>query len=487
MTTDDKDIVSALRAALVDKVGEDRYELWFGPGVQLDFDGRRLTIGVPSQFFLDWIRSNFRREIEEACFEALGTAAELTFRVKPALPGPQTDGKPGNDSSPATGRPRQAAAAFRVVGDERGNEADGGKGESNSKAANRSNGFGSRRFNSFDTYVQGCPNELAVTSARIAARDPGDLTPLLIHGPTGVGKTHLLEGIWSAARKSRRATAPIYLSAEQFTTQFLDALRGSGLPSFRRKYRGVGLLIIDDLQFLAGKRATQVELLHTIDTLLRQRHQLVFSADRHPAELAELAPELITRLESGMICRIERPDYATRLGIVAQMARRLRLCVPSDVREFIATRLTSHAREISGALCRLQATAESLGRPISLSLAEDALAEMIRNSGRPVRLGDIERAVCEVFGLESQSLHSSRKTKSVSHPRMLAMWLARKHTRAALSEIGQYFGRRSHSTVISAQKRVDDWMASGKSLETADRSWDVDEAIRRVERQLAAG
>jgi chromosomal replication initiator protein len=149
--------------------------------------------------------------------------------------------------------------------------------------------------------------------------------------------------------------------------------------------------------------------------------------------------------------------------------------------------LTSHARELSGALCRLSATSQSLGRPISLAMAEEALADLIGHSGRAVRLPDIEKAVCEVFGLEPASLQSDVKGKRVSHPRMLAMWLARKHTRAALSEIGHFFGRRSHSTVVSAQKRVDSWMTTGQPLDLAERHWPVDDAIRQVERRLAVG
>jgi chromosomal replication initiator protein len=321
----------------------------------------------------------------------------------------------------------------------------------------------------------------------MVSRNPGQITPLVIHGPTSVGKTHLLEGIWSAARKANRGTTTVYLSAEQFTSQFLEALRGSGLPSFRRKYRGVGILILDDLQFLARARATQVELLHTIDTLLRDGKQLVFSCDRPPAELTEFTPELVTRLSGGMVCRIEPPDYATRLGIVGQLAKRLGVNLPADVQRFIALRLTAHARELSGAICRLQATSQALGQKITLPMAEEALREMIHDNSRVVRLGDIQKAVCKVFGLEPASLQVDGKAKRLSHPRMLAMWLARKHTRAALSEIGQFFGRRSHSTVISAQKRVAQWLADGESLHLAEQTWNIDEAIRQVERQLTAG
>ena len=217
------------------------------------------------------------------------------------------------------------------------------------------------------------------------------------------------------------------------------------------------------------------------------RRQLVFAADRPPAELTDWGPELTTRLNGGMVCRIEPPDYGTRLGIVAQMVQRLGIAVPADVQQFIAARLTHHARELSGALCRLQATSRALGRPIRLKMAEDALAEMIRHGSRAVRLPDIEKAICDVLGIAASNLQSGAKAKDVSQPRMLAMWLARKHTQAPLSEIGQYFGRRSHSTVVSAQKRVDGWVAAGRSIELAHRLWQVDDAIRQVEQRLEAG
>ena len=446
------EIVSALRAALAEQVGSERFELWFGASTRLELSDRTLTIGVPSAFFLEWIRSNFRGAIEAACVVVLGRSAELKFRVDASLPDPQA-GPPRPDDTPAVIKhPALADAAAST-------EAERLKPSSNGSAASCR-----RKFACLDSFVSGRTNALALASAESVARRPGEMTPLLIHGPTSVGKTHLLEGIWTAARRARHPLSVIYLSAEQFTTYFLDAL-----------------------QFRAGKRATQVELLHTADTLLRQGRQLVFSADRSPAELAELLPELTTRLEGGMVCRIEPPDHATRLGIVARMAARRQIDVPPEVQQFIASRLTNHARELSGALCRLQATAEVLGRPITLSLAEEALAEMVCHSAPAVRLPDIERAVCDVFGVEPANLHSARKSKQVSHPRMLAMWLARKHTRAALSEIGEFFGRRSHSTVISAQKRVDGWMASGEPVVLAERSWDVDEAIRQVEQKLRAG
>jgi chromosomal replication initiator protein len=318
---------------------------------------------------------------------------------------------------------------------------------------------------------------------------PGELSPLVLYGPTSVGKTHLVEAICHAARRARPGASAVYLTAEQFTAGFLQALRGSGLPSFRQKYRGVALLAIDDLQFFCGKNAryTQLELLYTIDSFLRERRQIVFASDRPPSELTDLGQEMCTRLEGGMVCRIEPPDYETRLGILSQMAKRFDVRLPDDVRALAASRLTSHARELSGVVCRLRATSQALARPIDLAMAEEALADLARPASRLVRLPDIAKAVCDTFGLEPRSLQSSRKAKSVSYPRMLAMWLARKHTRAALSEIGQYFGRRSHSTVISAQKRVETWLARSVPVEVAEGVCGIDQAIRQVERRLRAG
>ncbi len=195
----------------------------------------------------------------------------------------------------------------------------------------------------------------------------------------------------------------------------------------------------------------------------------------------------MTRLAGGMVCRLESPDLQMRGALVRQFAERLQIELSDDVVQLIAARVTAGVRELAGAVNRIHAASRMLSRPISLSLAEESLAELLRHSAKAVRLGDIEKAVCGVFGLASESLQSSQRTKNVSTPRMLAMWLARKYTRAGLSEIGQFFGRRSHSTVISAHKRVSDWMAQQSEIELADRRCQVDEAIRRVEEQLRAG
>jgi chromosomal replication initiator protein len=464
---DDREIVSELRARLADRVGKDRYEVWFGATTQLAVDGDCLVVSVPSRFFQDWLRTNFRKDLEASSLEVFGRPLSLEFRIDAATAvAPKPPCKPAGGQAPPDADVAKSAAVESTVSTWRTPR---------------------RRLCTLERFVVGSSNCLAHTAAQMAVEQPGVYSPLFIHGLSGSGKTHLLEGVYAAFRERRPGASGVYLSSEQFTGLFLQALHKSGMASFRAKYRDLELLVIDDLQFLANKKATLGELQHTIDTLLRSGRQLVFAADRSPAELNALGPELISRLSGGMVCRLDPAEYATRLGIVRLQVAELQLSVPEGVQEFVAAHITTQSRELIGALKRLAATSLAHGRPITLALAEDALAELIDHQGRVVKLADIEKAVCEVFGLEPESLQSDRKSKTVCHPRMLAMYLARKFTRAPLAEIGAYFGRRSHSTVISAKKKVETWMAAGSGAKLADTSMSLEETIRRVEEQLRAG
>lgn len=471
MTTRGKDIIAELQAALSKRLGADRYDLWLR-NASLVFDGGVLYVGKPNRFMLDTVRKQMGGELVETVAEIFGTQVTIEYRVIDVVSAPTVDPSTRiaivNESEPA----RDDAAPER---------------DSSDKGCAPSH---RRRFESLEGFVVGGSNSLAFKSAEIVLERPGSFSPLFVHGPTGVGKTHLLEGIYSAFKRQRQLTrsggGPVYLSAEQFTSQFLEALHGSGLPLFRRKYRDVGLLLIDDVQFFVGKRATLTELLHTIDSLLAAGRQLVFAADHAPAALKALGPELTARFAGGMVCRIDVPSYDTRLQIVRQLASRFGMTISGSVADYVAAHFTSHARELSGALKRLEASSLALQRPITLELAEECLADLVQQHQQPVRLPDIEKAVCEVFGLQPESLKSSRKGKEVSYPRMLAMFLARKYTRMPLSEIGNFFGQRTHSTVISAQKKISSLIADGSALTAAHGPWKVDEAIRRIEEQLRA-
>lgn len=518
----DKDIVVAVRAALAERIGQHRYELWFGSETQLQCDGTTLTLRVPNAFFQDWIQVNFRSELEAVCNEVLGISPKLLFEVE----------SDGNDSCSSPGRPKSRDEAVRSRGRKTSSGADSqsllplfreeaegarrsvepGEGERSGAQETGSpfsaqaeptqagtsvvlpipspSGVGVRRgrsFADFTSFITGPSNQLARTSAEMVVMSPGVLSPLVFCGSTGVGKTHLMEAIWTAFRRQSKSVSAVYLAAEQFTSAYLEALRGSGLPSFRRKYRGVDVLLIDDLQFFVGKKATQVELLYTIDTLQRDGRQLVFAASAPPRELQNLEPDLVSRLDSGVVCRIEPPEYETRLEIVAQCAQRIQVRLPEEVRQFVATHFRHHARELSGAVCRLHAAVCATGEPLTVDFARQVLADMLAARQQVIQLADIRKAVCEVFQIDAAGLCGPGKSRQLSYPRMLAMWLARKYTRAALSEIGEFFGRRSHSTVISAQKQVDRWLTQGRVLRLAGTVWNPEEAIRRVEKYLRVG
>lgn len=469
MTIDDTEIVSALQLALVDKVGQQRFDLWFGGSTRLSLEDGALKVIVPNKFLQEWLRANFRQHLESVCNDLLGAPTCVRFEV-------QTAGDPGGlqhangESPPGTNQPSEAVLPLCPV-----------HALESPPAAKR------RAYAELDSFVVGPSNRLAYAAAQDVAGRPGRVSPLVLFGSTSIGKTHLLEGIWSAARRAHPHCQAVLLSAEQFTSLFLGALHGGGLPSFRRKYRGLDLLIVDDIQFFAGKRATLVELLHTIDAFLREGRQLVFASDRHPVELKELSPELATRLQGGLVCGLEVPEYETRLAIVRQLAARRELVLSDDVFEFIASNLHSHARELCGALNRLETTSQALGRPITVQLAREALTEAVRRNARDIRLADITRVVGEVIGLDPTTLESEGKSRDVIGARALCMWLARKHTRAALSEISRHFGRRSHSTVLSAQKKVAGWMASSAQVSLAGGTWHIEDAIRRIEDALRAG
>jgi chromosomal replication initiator protein len=256
------------------------------------------------------------------------------------------------------------------------------------------------------------------------------------------------------------------------------------LPSFRQKCRGVDLLLIDDLQFFVGKERTLEELQYTIDTLLAGGRQIVLASDRPLAELRALGPELLSRLAGGLICQIEPPEYAARLEIARRFALQIDLAVSEEVLATVAAQFNAGARELRGALHRLQAISMAFDEPISREVAQSAISDLARHSARSVRLADVQKAVCDVFGVEPAQLRSERKGREISDPRILAMWLARKYTRAPWSEIAHFFGRRSHSTVISAHRRVEKMISLHEHVGLSDRECGVEEAIRKLENAL---
>jgi len=490
------DIEQLLRVAIIEQIGQDRFDLWLGNRCALLVHGDRVMVECANQLKLDWVRSHLRHDVEVAMRKTLGQQAVLEFRLRRETPAVANaaggSGKIATSSASPAADPLPFPASSEVSADPHGGFASKSTGADvnhrpSSSSPREPQSSPGRKFAAFSSFIVGDGNRVAYTAAEMVAQRPGSVSPLFIYGPHGVGKTHLLESVWTQTRQTHPRLRTVYLSAEQFTSYFLEALGGKGLPSFRRKYRDAGLLVIDDVQFLLGKRATLVELKSTLDHLAQQGRQFALAADRSPQELAEMGPELTARLGAGLVCGIATPEPKIRGKIVTQAAAALGLKIPTPVCDWLAEHIAPDARMLSGAVNRLWATSVAHGRKIDLSLAEECLSDLTATAGAAVRLKDIDKAVCEVFGLPARSLQSDRKIRKLVYPRMLAMWLARKHTRSALTEIGEYFGRRSHSTVISAERKVGTWMDKNESLDCAGAKTRLSEALGKIEQRLRSG
>lgn len=478
---DDRDVVSALRQGLATRIGSERFNLWFGSNIQLELAGEVVIVSAPDEFTLERVRRQFARDIQTTLATLSSTKLHAEFRVnarggtcaagrdKPVVP---------HSTELSLAVPSRHCAALKTAPSATSSSSSP---RQNSELPSR------RRFARFESFIVGPSNKVAFTAAQSVTERLGAVSPLFLYGPTGSGKTHLLESICSTSRIGQKPVRSLILSAEQFTSFFLEALQGGGLPSFRRKVRDAHLLLIDDIQFFSGKRATLVEFQHTLDTLTRQGHQLVVSSDRAPVELTGFGPELLARLTGGLVCGLDLADFETRRGIARTWIARDGLQLPDEVAEMIALETNGDARQIQGALFRLQATSMALQQPITVDLARSALSDIFASAKRVVRLQDIERAVCDTFGLEPKTLREGGKSRAASQPRMLAMWLARKFTRMAFSEISEFFGRRSHTTVILAEQKVNRWVTDGARLQLGGASWTAEEAIRRLETRLRSG
>jgi len=344
-----------------------------------------------------------------------------------------------------------------------------------------------RRFADLTDFVTGPGNQLAFTAALQICEQPGGYNPLVLHGSVGIGKTHLLEGVYRRMRIRYPSFRVMFLSAESFANYFTQALRDRTLASFRQRFRGVDVLMIDDVDFLDGKRVIQEEFLHTIKQLESHGRQVALTADRHPRLLTRLSEELVTRFMSGIVCRIESPDVDTRRAIVARKAARLTARVTDEAIEFVVQRFPQSVRELEGALNFLETYGLMTGKTITHSIARNVLADLERDCVRIVRVAEVEQAVCRLFSIGPNDLRSPRRTRTVSQPRMLAMYLARKMTQAAYTEIGEHFGGRNHSTVMSAEKRVRSLLEANATVKAGTQEWKLGDLLASLEQQLLTG
>jgi chromosomal replication initiator protein len=487
-------VEAALRAAVSERLGEARFGLWFGDGVRLGVsrngDGDALEVQVPDPFFREWIRSHYTDSLLEAAEAVLGRPLRLSIQVRDEAeppvgdvvePGPDPQSEPprrGVITVPIPGNPKTPLSFPTPSPNDPGPSSPAGppplprtdraqppkRAQSTSSASTAAASSGGapapgRLSRRLEDFVTGPGNRLAHAAAReMALSAGGAFNPLVIHSPVGLGKTHLLEGTALALKQAHPSLHIVLLTAEAFTNGFLEAMRTGTLSGFRSRHRGVGGLLVDDVHFLAAKRATQDEFLHTFNALVDKGAPIVLASDQHPRLISRLSDELVTRFLGGMVVKIESPDLATRRGIIRARAEARGVNVPETVVAYIAEHLRASIRELEGALHTVIAQAVLTGKRLDLNLAKTALRDTIRHTAAAIALRDIERAVCQLFQISAESLKTDSRTRALAYPRMMAMYLARKHTGAAYSEIGRYFGGRNHSTVISGEKKVQGWL-----------------------------
>ena len=379
------------------------------------------VISVPSLFAKEWLEGRYRRLITETLQDILRHGVDVEFIVA--------------DSEPAPSAPTRQAVTARAPG---------------ADALIMAGRY------TFETFVIGSGNRFAHAASLAVAEAPAKAyNPLFIYGGVGLGKTHLLQAIGHYVLTHKQMAKVMYVSSEKFTNDLINSIRDDKTVEFRNKYRTADVLLIDDIQFLAGKERTQEEFFHTFNALHESSRQLIISSDRPPREIPTLEDRLRSRFEWGLLADIQPPDYETRIAILRKKAEIDAIELPDEVAQYIAQRISSNIRELEGALSRLRAHAQMSGAPLSVDLAADVLREILPQTRvRPITIPSIQRAVAEFFGIRVEEMKSKRRTKGVAFPRQVAMYLSRELTDASLPRIGEEFGGRDHTTVMHACDRV---------------------------------
>lgn len=427
-----------IREKVADRIGPNRYETWFGNSAQFKLDGERLGVTVPNAFVGNWIVSNFMTHLIEATRDVIGSEPHVEICVD--------ERRTTGDDEARDGPKPQTAPVAASLPPRRPTRTDASP---DGRASGRPKLRGE-----LGSYVVGACNELAFSVASAVVRHPGDaFKHLVIHGGCGLGKTHLLQGVCNGVSRHHPALQWCYLSGEEFTNEFIYAVKAGRIDLFRARFRNVDLLVIDDIHFLANKRATQDEFLHTFNAIDASGKTVVLSCDCHPRNIATLAEPLVDRLIAAMIVRIDPPDFATRREILRQRAARMLGQLPDDVLDYVARHVTRNVRELEGALYKLAAYASLTKEPMQLDLARRAVEDYIATA-RPPEAADIERTVAAHFGVTREALRSGSRDRSVAMARGVAMYLIRRHTRLSFPEIGRLLGSKQHSTVLMAVRRI---------------------------------
>ena len=428
-----------IRARLRREFGDAAYRSWLRNMTLQGIDAGHAKITVPTRFLRDWVAAHYADRIralwnaENASVTAIDMLIAGSANSHAELPEPP----PRESVEPTDEKDISAPLDPRFT---------------------------------FENFVVGKPNELAhaasrrVAEAQVGANRSVPFNPLFLYGGVGLGKTHLMHAIAWYIRTHDPKRKVIYLSAEKFMYQFIRALRFKDTMAFKEQFRSVDVLMIDDVQFIAGKDTTQEEFFHTFNTLVDQNRQIVISADKSPTDLEGMEERMRSRLGWGLVADIHPTTYELRLGILQAKAERSRTAVPPKVLEFLAHRITSNVRELEGALTRIYAHAQFVGRELTLETSQDVLQDLLRANDRRVTIDEIQKRVAEHYNIRLADMHSARRARAVARPRQVAMYLCKQLTPRSLPEIGRKFGGRDHTTVMHAVRKIEELRASDRAM-----------------------
>jgi chromosomal replication initiator protein len=425
-----------------DQVSTLSFKTWFQPMAPLKIVGNELTIQVPSQFFYDWVEEHYNTLIRNTIVTVLGQNAKLYYSI--ASEERQEELFPVDASMSIPPTPVQYAPFSPHILM---------RAEHLPQAQSNLN----PRY-TFENFIKGDSNQLARAAAMAVANNPGgtSFNPLVIYGGTGLGKTHLMHALANYAVAAGKAKRVVYASSEKFTVDFVEAIQTDKVTEFSNFYRSMDLLVVDDIQFFAGKEKTQDNFFHTFNALYQLGKQIVLSSDVPPKELKGLDERLISRFQCGLTADIQPPDLETRIAILQKKSEENSLELPQEVLEFIAANVTKNIRELEGCLISLLARASLENREINIELARDVLRVVVNEVRTPITIEQIQRTVCEFLDIPEDLLRAKTRKQEVVLARQVAMYLAKDLTNASLKTIGLHFGGRDHSTVIHAYQAVED-------------------------------
>ncbi len=470
-----------VKVRLRDEVGDAAYRSWLRPITVHDVSDGAVRLALPTRFMRDWVATHYAERIrtlwgaENPAIRSVEIVVEAASLPAAAVPAPILTAPARSQSSfsapPSAPIPSPIAMFARAPARAMVAAAPCGP------MAIDTDELGAPldpRF-TFGNFVVGKPNEFAYAAAqRVAEADRVSFNPLFLYSGVGLGKTHLMHAIAWHIREQNQGRRVLYLSAEKFMYRFIRALRDQNTMAFKEQFRSVDVLMIDDVQFIAGKDATQEEFFHTFNALVDQGRQIVISADKSPSDLEGLEERLRSRLNCGMVADIHPTTYELRLGILQQKAEQMGAVMPPKVLEFLAHKITANVRELEGALNRVVAHAQLVGRAITLETTQEVLHDLLKASDRRISIEEIQKRVAEYFNIKLAEMSSARRSRQVARPRQVAMYLAKQLTSRSLPEIGRKFGGRDHTTVMHAVKKVEE-------LSDTDQNFAEDvELLRRM-------